>query len=148
VKLLHVPYRGGAPAATAVAAGDVPIGAVTPSSAEGLIQSGKVKVVALMSRQRPSFAPSWPTLAEAGFDIDASLWVGLFVPAGTPAAIVDKLDAEARGTLASADVQRALNAVGTDPVPVSRAAFAEQIKAEAARYAAIIQKIGLGPLPP
>jgi tripartite-type tricarboxylate transporter receptor subunit TctC len=148
LKLLHVPYRGGAPAATAVAAGDVPIGAVTPSSAEGLIQSGEVKVIALMSRQRPSFAPSWPTLAEAGIDVDASLWVGLFVPAGTPAAIVDKLDAESRGSLSAAEVQRALNSVGTDAAPVSRAAFGERIKAEAARYAVIIQKTGLGKLPP
>jgi tripartite-type tricarboxylate transporter receptor subunit TctC len=145
LKLLHVPYRGGAPAATAVAAGDVPIGCVTPSSGEGLIQSGKIKVVALMSKQRPSFAPDWPTLAEAGFDIDASLWVGLFAPAGTPAAIVDRLDAEARGTLRSAEVQRALNSVGTDAAPLSQAAFAERIKAEAARYAVIIQKTGLRP---
>jgi tripartite-type tricarboxylate transporter receptor subunit TctC len=148
LKLLHVPYRGGAPAATAVAAGDVPIGCVTPSSAEGLIQSAKVKVVALMSRQRPSFAPDWPTLAEAGIDIDASLWVGLFAPAGTPAAIVDKLDAEATGVLRSAEVRSALNSVGTDAAPVSQAAFVQQIKAEAARYAVIIQKTGLRPPEP
>jgi tripartite-type tricarboxylate transporter receptor subunit TctC len=148
LKLLHVPYRGGAPAAAAVAAGDVPIGCVTPSSAEGLIQSGKVKVVALMSRERPSFAPDWPTLAEAGIDIDASLWVGLFAPAGTPAAIVDKLDAVAVGILRSGEVQRALTSVGTDAAPLSQAAFAERIKAEAARYAVIIQKTGLRPPSP
>ena len=142
IKLLHVPYRGGAPAATAVAAGDVPIGCVTPSSGEGLIQSGKVKVVALMSKQRPSFAPDWPTLADAGIDIDASLWVGLFAPAGTAAAIVDKLDAEATGILRSAETQRALNSVGTDAAAISQAAFAQRIRAEAARYAVIIQKTG------
>jgi len=145
IKLLHVPYRGGAPAATAVAAGDVPIGCVTPSSGEGLIQSGKVKVVALMTRQRPSFAPNWPTLAEAGMDIDAALWVGLFAPAGTPAAIVDRLDAEATSVLRSAEMQRQLAAIGTDPSPVSQAAFAERIKADAARYAVVIQKTGLRP---
>jgi tripartite-type tricarboxylate transporter receptor subunit TctC len=142
-RLLHVPYRGGAPAAAAVAAGDVPIGCVTPSSAEGLIQSGRVKVVALMSRQRPSFALNWPTLADAGIDIDAALWVGLFAPAGTPAAIVDKLDAEATSLLRSADMQRQLNSVGTDAAAVSQAAFSERIRAEAARYAVIIQKTGL-----
>ena len=145
IKLLHVPYRGGAPAATAVAAGDVPIGCVTPSSGEGLIQSGKVKVVAMMTRQRPSFAPNWPTLAEAGMDIDAALWVGLFAPAGTPAAIVDRLDAEATSVLRSAEMQRQLAAIGTDPSPVSQAAFAQRIKADAARYAVVIQKTGLRP---
>ena len=147
IKLLHVPYRGGAPAATAVAAGDVPIGCVTPSSGEGLIQSGKVKVVALMAKQRPSFAPDWPTLADAGMDIDAALWVGLFAPAGTPAAIVDRLDAEATSVLHSTDMQRQLAAIGTDPSAISQAAFAERIKADAARYAVVIQKTGLRPPP-
>jgi len=145
IKLLHVPYRGGAPAATAAAAGDVPIGCVTPSSAEGLIQSGRVKVVALMAKQRPSYAPDWPTLADAGMDIDAALWVGLFAPAGTPAVIVDRLDAEATAVLRSADMQRQLISVGTDPSPISQAAFVERIKADAARYAVIIQKTGLRP---
>jgi tripartite-type tricarboxylate transporter receptor subunit TctC len=143
IKLLHVPYRGGAPAATAVAAGDVPIGCVTPSSGEGLIQSGKVKVIALMTKQRPSFAPDWPTLADAGMDIDAALWVGLFAPAGTPAPIVNRLDAEAIGVLRSAEMQKQLAAIGTDSSPISQAAFAQRIKADAARYAVVIEKTGL-----
>ena len=147
IKLLHVPYRGGAPAAAAVAAGDVPIGAVTPSSGEGVIQAGKVKVVASMAKQRPSFAPSWPTLADAGIDIDAALWVGLFAPAGTPAAILDRLDAQVSRILHQTDVERQLNAVGTDASPLSQAAFVQRIKADAARYAVIIQKTGLRPAP-
>jgi tripartite-type tricarboxylate transporter receptor subunit TctC len=145
VKFLHVPYRGGAPAATAVAAGDVALGALTQSSAEGLIQAGKVKVVALMAKQRPSFAPNWPTLADLGMDIDAALWVGFFAPAGTSAAIVNKLDAEVSRILRMADVQRQLNAVGTDAFPLSQADFVQRIKADAARYAIIIQKTGLRP---
>jgi tripartite-type tricarboxylate transporter receptor subunit TctC len=145
IKLLHVPYRGGAPAAAAVAAGDVPIGAVTPSSAEGVIQAGKVKVVASMARQRPSFAPNWPTLADFGMDIDAALWVGLFAPAGTSPAIVDRLDAEVGRILRLADVQRQLNAVGTDASPLSQTAFAQRIRADAARYTLIIQRTGLRP---
>ena len=146
ITLLHVPYRGGAPAAAAVAAGDVPIGAVTPSSAEGVIQSGKVKVVASMARQRASFAPNWPTLADFGMDIDAALWVGLFAPAGTSPAIVNRLDAEVSRILRLADVQRQLNAVGTDASPISQAAFVQRIKADAARYSLIIQRTGLRPV--
>ena len=143
IKLLHVPYRGGAPAATAVAAGDVPIGTVTQSSGEGVIQAGKVKVIALMSKQRPSFAPSGPTLADAGFDIDAALWVGLFAPAGTPAAIVNRLDAEASAVLRSAETQKLLNSVGTDASPISQTAFVQRIASDAARYGLVIQKTGL-----
>jgi tripartite-type tricarboxylate transporter receptor subunit TctC len=145
IKLLHVPYRGGTPAATAVAAGDVPIGAVTQSAAEGLIQAGKLKVVASMTKQRPAFAPNWPTLAELGMDIDGALWVGLFAPAGTPAAIVDRLDAQVSRILQMADTQRQLNAVGTDAFPLRQAGFVQRIKADAARYAIIIEKTGLRP---
>ena len=117
IKLVHVPYRGGAPAATGVAAGDVPIGALTPSSAQPYMDAGKIKVLGLMTRQRPSFAPpSWPTLAEAGLPIDAALWVGLFAPAGTPAAIVDQLDREVARILKDATVRQRLNALGTEPV--------------------------------
>jgi tripartite-type tricarboxylate transporter receptor subunit TctC len=145
IKLLHVPYRGGAPAVTAVAAGEVAIGAVTQSSGVGFIQSGKVKVVALMSKQRPSFAPNWPTLAEAGIDIDAALWVGLFAPAGTPVAIVDRLDAVTSQILHSEDLRKQLNVLGTDPLPLGQAAFAERIKSDTARYARVIEKTGLRP---
>src|SRR5262249_44912179 len=145
IKLLHVPYRGGAPAATAVAAGDVAIGAMTQSSVAGFLQSGKVKAVALMTRQHPSFAPDWPTLADAGVDIDMALWVGLFAPAGTPAAIVDRLDTEATKILKSEDVRKQLNVLGTDPFPLSQAAFAKRIKDDAARYATVIEKTGLRP---
>lgn len=143
IKLLHVPYRGGAPATAAVAAGDVPIGAVTQSSGAGFIQAGKIKVVALMAKQRPTFAPNWPTLADVGMDVDASLWVGLFARAGTPAAIANKLDAEVSKILHDADVQRRLNAVGIDASPVSQAAFVQRIQTDAARYTYIIEKTGL-----
>jgi tripartite-type tricarboxylate transporter receptor subunit TctC len=143
IKLLHIPYRGGAPAAAAVAAGDVPIGTIAPSAGEGLIQTGKMKVVALMTRQRPSFAPNWPTLADAGMDIDAALWVGLFAPAGTPVAIVNRLDTEASSLLHSSETQRLLNSVGTDASALSQAAFVQRIKSDAARYARTIQRIGL-----
>jgi tripartite-type tricarboxylate transporter receptor subunit TctC len=145
IKLLHVPYRGGAPAATAVAAGDVAIGAMTQSSAAGFLQSGKVKAVALMSKQHPSFAPDWPTLADSGLDIDMALWVGLFAPAGTPGRIVDKLDAEATKILRAEEVRKQLNVLGTDPFPLSQAAFAKRINDDAARYAIVIEKTGLRP---
>jgi tripartite-type tricarboxylate transporter receptor subunit TctC len=143
IKLLHVPYRGGVPAATAVAAGDVPIGALTPSSAAPYIEAGKVKVLGLMTRQRPSFAPDWPTLAEKGLAVDAALWVGLFAPAGTPPAIVGRLDGEVVRILQDAEVRKRLNAVGTEASPVSRDAFVERIRTDAARYSRVIAETGV-----
>jgi tripartite-type tricarboxylate transporter receptor subunit TctC len=145
IKLLHVPYRGGAPAATAVAAGDVAIGAMTQSSGAGFIQSGKVNVVAFMTKQRPSFAPDWPIVADSGVDIDMALWVGLFAPAGTPVTIVDKLDTEATKVLKTEDLRKQLNALGTDTSPLSQAAFAKRIRDDAGRYAIVIEKTDLRP---
>jgi tripartite-type tricarboxylate transporter receptor subunit TctC len=144
VKLLHVPYRGGAPAATGVAAGDVPLGVVTPSSGIPLLDAGKVKALALMSQQRPSFAPpNWPTMADSALSIDAALWVGLFAPTATPPAIVSRLNDAAGRVLQDAVVRDRLHALGTEPSPISQAAFVESIRNTAARYTRIIEQTGV-----
>ena len=144
VKFLHVPYRGGTPAATAVAAGDVPIGAVTPSSGQSLIDAGKVKVLALMTKERPAFAPaSWLTLAEQGFAVDAALWVALFAPAGTPQPIVDRLDQEMLRILQNPDVRKRLNTFGTEGSGISQKVFVDRIRTDAARYLEIINRTGI-----
>jgi tripartite-type tricarboxylate transporter receptor subunit TctC len=143
LKLLHVPYRGGAPAAVAVVNGEVQIGAVTPSSGMAHIQADKAKVIAFMTKDRPTFTPAWPTLAESGLDVDAALWVGLFAPAGTPAAIVSRLDAEVVRILADEAVRKRLNTVGTGAYPLSQAQFVARIERDAARYKQIIQQTGI-----
>ncbi len=144
LKLLHVPYKGGAPAAVAVAAGEVQLGAVTPSSGMQYVRSGKAKVIALMTKVRPSFTPSsWPTLDEAGVPVDAALWVGLFAPAGTPAAIVSKLNADVARILQDESVRKRLNDVGTEASPMSQQQFRERIQTDAARYAKVVQQAGI-----
>src|SRR5580704_10690708 len=77
-----------------IAAGDVALGIVQPVAVyPGLVAAGKIKVIALTGARRPDFAPSaWPTLAEGGLPVDATLWLGMFAPLGTPDAIVAKLD--------------------------------------------------------
>ena len=144
IKLLHVPYRGGVPAATAVAAGDVPIGAVTPSSAQSLIDAGKIKPIALMTKQRPSFAPTdWQTLAEMGLQVDAALWVGLWVPGGTPQTIVTRLEGEVARILRDPTVRKRLNELGTEAEPLDHIAFAARIKLDTARYTRVIEQTGI-----
>jgi tripartite-type tricarboxylate transporter receptor subunit TctC len=144
LKFLHVPYRGGAPAAVAVAAGDVPIGALTPSSAQPLLEANKIKVLALMTKQRPSFAPpEWPTLADQGFPVDAALWVALFAPTGTPQAIVDRLDQEVLRILKDEAVRKRLNALGTEASGISQKTFVDRIRTDAARYLEIIKQTGI-----
>jgi tripartite-type tricarboxylate transporter receptor subunit TctC len=144
LKFLHVPYRGGAPAAVAVAAGDVQIGALTPSSMQPLLEAGKVKVLALMTKQRPSFAPAeWPTLAEQGYGVDAALWVALFAPTGTPQAIVDRLDQEVLRILKDDGMRKRLNTLGTEASGISQKIFIERIRSDAARYLDIIKRTGI-----
>ena len=143
IKLLHVPYRGGAPAAVAVTNGEVQIGAVTPSSGMPHIQSGKAKVIGFMTKQRPTFTTAWPTLAENGLDVDAALWVGLFAPAGTPKPIVDRLDTEVQRILQDEAVRKRLNTVGTEAHPLSQGEFVARIARDADRYLKIIQQTGI-----
>ena len=144
IKLVHVPFKGGAAAATAVAAGDVPFGV---SSIPGLLphlKSGRVKVLAVTTGKRASFQPDWPTPAELGVgDIDATLWIGLFAPKGTPPAIIEKLDSEVRQTLQLPDVRSRFNDIGYEAVGAPPQEFMNRIKKDAARYKEIVRAAGI-----
>ena len=94
IKLLHVPYRGGAAPVNGLAAGDTALGVTTLTSVKGLVDDGKIKVVAQLNRERPTFLQQWPTMTDAGLNVDAGLTLGLYAPANTPAAIVSRLDSE------------------------------------------------------
>jgi tripartite-type tricarboxylate transporter receptor subunit TctC len=144
IKLLHVPYRGGAPAANGVAAGDVALGVISPSSAQSLLDAKRVKVIGLTGKRRPEYAPaSWPTLAESGIDIDSVLWNGVFAPAGTPADILARLGKELTHAAHDPDVRKSLNKAGIDAESIVQPAFGERIRSDAARYKDIIEKTGI-----
>jgi tripartite-type tricarboxylate transporter receptor subunit TctC len=144
IRLLHIPYRGGAPAATAVAAGDVPLGLLAISSAAPFLESGRIRVLAVTTATRSSFNPVWKTLQEEGFSrIDASNWVGMVAPRETPQPVIDKLHAEIQKILATADFRSLLAAGGGEPMPMSLAAFETRIKTDAARFRSIVKEAGV-----
>jgi tripartite-type tricarboxylate transporter receptor subunit TctC len=144
IKLLQVPYRGGLETANGIAAGDVPLGVVTPSSVKALIDAGRVKVIALTGKKRSQSLPaSWPTLDESGLAVDAVLWNGLFAPAGTPPAILEKLESAVGSVLTDNEVRARLNAAGIDVETLTGAAFSDRIRDETARYDRIIQLAGI-----
>jgi tripartite-type tricarboxylate transporter receptor subunit TctC len=144
IRLLHVPYRGGGAAANGIAAGDIPFGVVSPPVVQALIDVGKVKVIALTGKERPPSVPAtWPTLAESGLDVDAVFWVGLFAPAGTPDAVIARLDRETALALQDERVRKQMLDAGLDPTYIGQGPFVARIRAEAARYDEIIKRTGI-----
>jgi len=91
-KFQHIPYKGGAPAAAALAGGDVPLGILASSSVAPHVKAGRIRVLAVTMAKRSKLDPDWPTLQEQGVkEVDASNWTALFAPKGTPQPIIDKL---------------------------------------------------------
>lgn len=128
IKLLHVPYRGGGPAGTAVAAGDVPLAVISISSGQNLIDAGKIRALAVMTKNRVSFNPDWPTLADGGVkNVDATNWVGLFGPAGLDPAITKKIAADAQIVLNDPELNQKLAKLGVVPAKPKPEELATQI---------------------
>jgi tripartite-type tricarboxylate transporter receptor subunit TctC len=143
VQLLHVPYRGGAGLANGLAAGDTALGVTTLTSVKGLVDDGKIRVLAQLTRERAAFLAQWPTMTDAGLNVDAGLTLSLYVPAGTPQAIVSRLDAEMLKILQDEGLRKRFNDMGMDVTPVSQTAFAARIRSEASRYKAVIEQTGV-----
>jgi tripartite-type tricarboxylate transporter receptor subunit TctC len=145
VKLLHVPYSGGAAAGNGVAAGFVPLGIFSPPVVfPALIDAGKVKVLAVTGKDHPPFLPaSWPTLIEGGVAVDSTNWLGVFAPPSTPDEIVSRLDAALAEIVQDSTVRKRMNDFGMAPRHLGTAAFAAFIRADAANYARIIRETGI-----
>jgi tripartite-type tricarboxylate transporter receptor subunit TctC len=143
-KFLHVPYKGGAPAITATAGGEVPAGTAAMSSAMPHIQSGRVRVVAVTTDKRSPVNMAWPTLQEAGVPgVHSSIWVGLFAPKGVPQPIIDKIYGEVAKILQLDDVKARFAAGGGVPGGMKPAEFAAKIKKEAADLKVVVAKAGV-----
>jgi tripartite-type tricarboxylate transporter receptor subunit TctC len=143
-KLRHIPYKGGSPAAVAVASGEVPIGFVAVPGAVPLVKSGRMVVLGLTTAQRIASEPNWPTLAEAGVpNFDYTVWTGLFVQKGVPAEIVRKLDTDFRAVLAQPDVKKQFDALGAIAGNEPLAAFVARIKRDSSANEKIVNKAHL-----
>lgn len=142
--IVHVPYRGGGPAVQDLLAGHVQLSFMTAFEASGHVKAGKLRALAVTSRERVSALPDVPTLAETvapGFD--SISWIGLLAPAGTPADLVEKISADVREAVASPDVKERLVALGAIPAATTPAKFAELIAHDRSRYARIIRERGI-----
>jgi tripartite-type tricarboxylate transporter receptor subunit TctC len=145
-KFQHIPYRGGAPAGAAVAAGDVPLGTLAISSALPHVKAGRARVLALTTANGSSFNPEWKTLQQLGVpDVDASNWVGMFAPKGTPQPIVDKLNAEVAKILAMPDLKERFAAGGAETLTMTSAALDARVRADTERLKQIVEKANMKP---
>ena len=143
IDLVHVPYRGGGPAAIGVMAGDVAAmfggGSVAP-----LIQSGKLRGLAVTGQRRSHLLPELPPIAEFYPGYEMTIWQGLFAPVGTPAEIVQRLREDMSAVLAQPDIAEKLAAAGSgEPYVTTVSEFLARIRSDYARYGKLIKDAGL-----
>jgi tripartite-type tricarboxylate transporter receptor subunit TctC len=138
--LLHIPYRGTAPSVTDLIAGNVDATFTGAPAVLPHVKSGRLRALAVSSPQRIPALPDVPTVAESGFPgWEADQWYGVVAPAGTPAAVVNRLNAEINKALALADVAQQLAVEGAVPMPGTPQAFGELIKRELPRWAEVVR---------
>ena len=136
----HVPYNGGPAAVTALLQGDVTLSINHIAVVQGMVKAGKLKAIATTGSQRADAFPNLPTLREAGMNIEASAWFGLFAPAGTPRAIVERLSAELAAALKDEAVRARLAQSGEEARFVAPAAFTPYLESEIARWGKVIRE--------
>jgi len=143
IKLLHVPYKGGAPAAAATVAGET-AAVWSGSSNAAQIKAGRLRPLAVSGGHRSPLYPDLPTISEFYPGFENSIWLGLFGPAGIPEATLAKLRAELKRVLESPDVKQKMNAAGgLDPYFARPEEFAALIRRDYEKYAKVVKDIGL-----
>jgi len=143
VSMVHIPYKGAAPAQLGLLGAQTDLMFDNLASAAPQIRAGKLKAFAVTTSQRSGFFPELPTVAESGLPgFDISTWFGVFAPAGTPPAIVDRLNASFRQALSSPAMRELLAKLGAEPSPLSPAEFAAFVRAEQAKYEKVVKASG------
>ncbi len=141
IKMMHVPYKGTAQAMTDLAAGQIQAMVVSLTLASTQTAGGKVKILGITSPKRFPAAPQIPTLAESGLpEYEAGSYVAFFVPAGTPAAIVQRIYAEAKAALLAPDVQAKLVQLGGEAAPAPSEELASLVREQYERWGRIIRE--------
>ena len=140
--MVHIPYRGSAPAVADLIGGQVQVMMDGLPSALPHVKAGRLRALAVTSQKRSPAAPDVPAIAERypGFYADA--WSGLFAPKGTPRAIVDKIAVEVKRILNLPDVRERFAALGAEPVGSTPAEFTQHVQREIAKWAVVVRQSG------
>jgi tripartite-type tricarboxylate transporter receptor subunit TctC len=144
IQVLNIPYKGAAPAITDLIGGQTDYMFATPQSVAGMIKGGKLRALAVTSQKRLSFLPDVPTVAESGYkDFVAMDWKAIVAPAGTPADIVQRLNAEVMKALAQPALVATLEAEGSIPMNGTPEQAAKFIRAEQEKWGSLIRQAGI-----
>jgi tripartite-type tricarboxylate transporter receptor subunit TctC len=144
IDITHVPYKGSAAAVQDVVSGQVPMMFINVPSGLSLMKAGKLRALAVGTSKRIVMMPDLPTVAELGFPgFDVSLWMGLLMPAGTPADIIDTMSKETAKALADPAVRKKIEEQGAEPAYMPPAAFSKFIVDEAKRFGELVKEVGL-----
>ena len=142
--LIAVAYKGSGPVATDVLGGQVPLGIVDVPSAIANVKAGRIRALAVTTKQRISAMPDVPTFEEAGVKGYESIgWFGAVAPTGTPSAVIERLSSEIKAALAAPDVREKAIAAGCEPAADSPQEFAAFIRDETRKWADVIKKAGV-----
>ncbi|HEY3533863.1 MAG TPA: tripartite tricarboxylate transporter substrate binding protein [Casimicrobiaceae bacterium] len=143
VDMVHVPYKGAAPAMQGLLAGDTQLMFDNLASAMSQVKAGKLRALAVTTAERSKLVPELPTMAEAGVPgFDISTWYGLLAPAGTPPDVIAKWNADVTKILSAPEMRERLAAQGAEAAPDSPADFAKFIASELVKYAKIVKASG------
>ena len=140
IKMQHVPYRGGAPALNDLVAGHLNTMFTSAVVSLSHMQAGRLRALAVASPQRLAVLPDVPTMAEAGYPVEAAYWFGLVAPAGTPAPIIAKLEKALAEVLAMPDVKKRLTDMGGVVTPLKSREFGDYIRTEMTRWQDVVTK--------
>jgi tripartite-type tricarboxylate transporter receptor subunit TctC len=140
--VVHVPHKGAGPAAAAVVSGQPPIGSLAVTAPIPFIRSGKLRALAISNATRHPLLPDVPTFVELGYPIEEYTWVGFFAPAGTPPAIVQKLNGAINRALQMPDVRERLEALTLEPIGGTPQQFADYLASEIVKWGDVVKQTG------
>jgi tripartite-type tricarboxylate transporter receptor subunit TctC len=144
IDAVHAPFKGSAPADLALAAGDIQFLTDTVNSVMGFVKDKRMKMLAVTTARRMSLFPDVPTLSESGMPgFEVGAWQGVMVPAGTPKAVIDRLNVEIVRALQSPDLRAKLAVQGAEPLGSSPAEYAAYVRKELVRWAQVVKASGV-----
>jgi len=142
VKLTHIPFTGAGPAVVALLGGQIDAVSTGPATVLQHVRAGKVRVLAHWGNSRLEALPDVPALKDVGFDAEYAQWSGLFIPAGVPEPVAQRLRAAARMAAQDAKVREVINGAGSPILYQETPDFERYVQADARRMAEVVKKIG------